>query len=451
MSENTFTSLSRDRIADIISHCQDHLIFAAPSISRVESDAICLFRQIGHRARMRIIIDPTSESFRDGFGEVESLRELMGEGLEIRKAPGLRIGVLVVDHEAWVYAPTPEVIFDQPDDQTFNAVKVTADFAEQIIAAIAPTMPRFSDQLQTPFPELEQVYNEYFEQQFGEQPSALDSPIIADESEQEIGHEVLSIDEITEVEKELEIAPPLQFALNRQVNVYKANYQFVEIELSNCSLGSFTIPISEQLLAIVDDHDVRRRLTAKYKLVEPDSKIKRDLAGIRDAVNDLRKTTTIINEKIGRVIATGKKEDFLKQVEKIRGFISEISSEITADLKVEIKGNCEKLANVLLPIVKKNEPRYLRNRLLGDFSDEPKIIDLIVGMMMPSDTMIRNLVEGMKLDVTFKDITYEMLNDNDFVAKIKEMNPDRQKIFEEGPALKAKKAKDQPETVANPD
>ena len=440
MSDNTFTSLSRERIADIIIEGNDHLIFAAPSISKIEADAICRFRWQAHRARMRVIIDPTAERFRDGFGEVESLRDMIGEGVEIRKAPGLRIGVLVVDHEAWVYSPTPEVIFDQPDEFTFNAVKVTAEFAEQIIAAIAPTMPRFTDELQTPFPELEEIYNDYYEGQFGPQPKTLDSSIIVDESAQEIGHEVLALDEIDFVELELEIAPPQQFDLSRQVNVYSAYYQFVEIHLSNCNLSAFTIPISDQLLSIVDDQEVSRRLSAKYKLVEADSKIKKDLKGITDSVNDLRSEFTIsISAKTGRIIAKERKAVFEEQAREIQNWIQKVTREIENDLKSEIEANCSRLAQVLVPIVVEKQPGYLRNRMRGDFSDSNRISDVIVAELMPSDTVIKNLVDGMRLEFAYKDITYEMLNDEEFVSKIKSINPDRKDLFEEGPALKAKK------------
>lgn len=416
MSERTFTSLGDDLIAEMISHAAKRVIYAAPNLSDKIASQLMFCGVMKDNVALRIIIDTDANALRHGFGEFEGIKTLADAKVEIRKAPGLRIGVLMVDAKAWVFSPTPEVIFDQPDENTFNAVEVSQAFAQQILVSIAPELSVNDD-------------------------DPLSNVVLPDSVVPEIGVERVTQPEIVAIEKEIKEAPPQKFDLARKVNVYQAYYQFVEIELSNCSLGSFTIPISEQLLAIVDDHDVRRRLTAKYKLVEPDSKIKRDLAGIRDAVNDLRKEfTTIINEKIGRVIAKEKKQDFLRQVGEIRSFITEITGEIETDLKTEIAGNCQKLAKVLLPIVIENEPKYIRNRLLGDFSNEQKIIDVIVGTIMPTDTVIRNLVEGMKLEVTFKDITYEMLNDEEFVAKIKEMNPEKQGIFQEGPAIKERNA-----------
>ncbi|HEV7646116.1 MAG TPA: hypothetical protein VGO50_19425 [Pyrinomonadaceae bacterium] len=86
----------------------------------------------------RIIIDAHPASYWDGFGEIDGLILLTEANFEVRKATGLRIGVLVIDEKAWVFSPTPEIIFDQPDENTFNAIEVSRDFAQQILVSIAP-------------------------------------------------------------------------------------------------------------------------------------------------------------------------------------------------------------------------------------------------------------------------------------------------------------------------
>jgi hypothetical protein len=70
-------------------------------------------------------------------------------GFEVRKAAGLRIGVLVIDDKAWVFSPTPEIIFDQPNEKTFNAVEVSHDFAQQILVSIAPEFSFSADPLES--------------------------------------------------------------------------------------------------------------------------------------------------------------------------------------------------------------------------------------------------------------------------------------------------------------
>ncbi len=414
MSDPTFTFLNNDRICQLIYSAKKCIVYAAPSMSKLVAAAFWGPAVFNNDVPKKVVVDANAEAFRNGFGEIEGLKDCVAAGIEVHNAPGLRIGVLVVDERAWVFAPTPEIIFDQPGPDTLNSVEVSKDFAEQVLVAVAPA--------------------------FSMQEGAIDSPILAESSEPEIGHTLLTEEHVQALKTDLELAPPQKFDLARQVNVYKSYYQFVEIELSNCNIGAFTIPISPRLLSIVEDDAVRSRLSAKYKLVEPDSKIKQDLTGLRDAVKDLRAEFTImINERLGRVIPTGKKNEFLGKVQRIKDWIKKLTGEIEGELTQEIAENCQKLAKVLVPIVQENEPRYLANRLLGDFTNEPKIIGIIVNELMPSEGAIKRLIAGMALEVDFKDITYEMLNDEDFVDRIKELNPGIEHVFEEGPALKAKR------------
>jgi hypothetical protein len=415
MAQPTFTFIGDEEIRNIIGSARESVIFAAPSLSAKIANAFRKNADLNKDISQRIIVDADAKALRHGFGELKGLKDVAEIGVDLRTAPGLRIGVLMVDNKAWVFSPTPEIIFDQPDEETFNAVAVSQDFAQQILVSIAPDLSI-------------------------DKKNPLGNVVIPDSIEPEIGSSPVTHVQIEKIEIELKAAPPQRFDLQRQVNTYNAYFQFVEIHLSNCNIGSFTIPLSDQLVTIVDDNEVSRRLSAKYKLVEPDSKIKKDLKGITDSVNDLRKEYTIhINEKLGRVLAKERKETFEKQVEKIQKWMKAVTGEIEEDLRGEIAANCEKLAKVLVPIVIEREPRYLRNRLAGDFSNENRVSDVIVGTLMPSDTMIRNLVEGMKLEIAYKDITYEMLNQADFVERIKGAQPSRADLFEEGPALKAKK------------
>lgn len=421
MTKSTFTFLGDEEIWDAIARARECVILAAPSVSEKIANAIWINVELKEEVSQRLIIDPNPDAFRLGFGDFDALKELTQKGVDIRKAAGLRVGVLVVDDDAWVFSPTPEIIFDQPDERTLNAVAVSKAFAQQILVSIAPDLSV-------------------------DKKDPLSNEVIPDPTSPEISAEPITTADIASIEKELTEAPPQQFDLTRQVNVYNAYYQFVDIKLSNCNIGAFTIPVSDQLVSLVDDQEVRRRLSAKYKLVEADSDLKKDLKGITDAVNDLRKEfTTFVSESFGRVIAKERKVDFETEVEQIQEYLETITDALEGDLTAEIKSNCEKLANVLLPIVIKNKPRYLKNRLLGDFSNAKKIVDILVSELMPSESVINGLVAGMKLERSYKDITYEMLNDEEFVGRIKELNPAKADLFEEGPALRAKKAGDQKE------
>ena len=71
-------------------------------------------------AAVRVVIDSDSDAFLLGFGDPDGLYLLIDRGIDVRRATGLRIAVLVADDRAWVYSPTPEIIFEQPNQSVSN-------------------------------------------------------------------------------------------------------------------------------------------------------------------------------------------------------------------------------------------------------------------------------------------------------------------------------------------
>jgi len=97
-----------------------------------------MFAERNEGSTLRVIIDADPEPFRLGFGDHDGLALLVANQVDIRRAAGLRIAVLLADKDAWVYSPTPEIIFEQPTLRINNAIQVSIDFAEQILLSMAP-------------------------------------------------------------------------------------------------------------------------------------------------------------------------------------------------------------------------------------------------------------------------------------------------------------------------
>ncbi len=416
MSQPTFTFISNDRIAELISEAKTRVIYAAPNVS----DKIAA--QLKHcgitkdDVMLRIVIDADAEALRLGFGEVDGIKTLADANIDIRKAPGLRIGVLIVDERAWVFSPTPEIIFDQPDDETFNAVEVSKDFAQQILVSIAPDQSIDKD-------------------------DPIEAAVIPDSKEPEIGRERVTPNEISVIQQEIKEAPPQKFDATRQIRVYQSYFQFVDIHLEKCSLNSHRIPVPPDLLKLVSDVEVRQRLTASYRLVDRDSEIVRDFNGIIFAVNKLREDfTKSVGKNHGRILKRSEKTEFEKRVTAIKTMIETAKKELVESLTAEIEGNCERLARVLAPDILQSPPRSMRYALLSDEPDHDSVCELLVGRLRPSGTKIADLVSGMKLDVIFKDITFDMLNDKDFVAKVHKLFPNIEQLHREDAALTERKS-----------
>src|SRR5688572_18653609 len=185
MAEPTFTFLGDEEIWDLISRAQEMVILATPNISAHIANALWINAEFKDQLVQRVIIDADPEALRLGFGELKGLKEVAEKGIDIRKAHGLRIGVLVVDDTAWVFSPTPEIIFDQPNDAVRNAVAVSKDFAQQILVSIAPDLS------------------------IGKEP--LESVVIPDTTVPELEQAKVTSHDIVLIEESLEKAPPQKF------------------------------------------------------------------------------------------------------------------------------------------------------------------------------------------------------------------------------------------------
>jgi hypothetical protein len=136
----TFTFVNNEKLCSIIASASKHIIYAAPSIAGSVALSLCEFAERNNNKSLRVIIDANAEAFRLGFGQQSGLELLISRQLDIRRAEGLRIAILVADENAWVYSPTPEIIFEQPTISINNAIQVSVDFAEQILLSLAPDL-----------------------------------------------------------------------------------------------------------------------------------------------------------------------------------------------------------------------------------------------------------------------------------------------------------------------
>ena len=118
----TFTFINNQKLCEIIESAERHIVYAAPSIANSVAESLCEFASRIEDSSLRVIIDADPEPFRLGFGDHKGLKLLAGNGVDVRRAEGLRIAVLLVDKNAWVYSPTPEIIFEQPSSRINNAI-----------------------------------------------------------------------------------------------------------------------------------------------------------------------------------------------------------------------------------------------------------------------------------------------------------------------------------------
>ncbi|MBK8149113.1 MAG: hypothetical protein IPK58_13115 [Acidobacteria bacterium] len=102
-SNETFTFMNHQRLAEIVENADKRIVYAAPGIAAIVARAMVGFAERCEKSRLRVILDTNPEAIRLGFGEFEGIKTLIDAGIEIRKATNLRIAVVLADDLAWVF------------------------------------------------------------------------------------------------------------------------------------------------------------------------------------------------------------------------------------------------------------------------------------------------------------------------------------------------------------
>ena len=117
------------------------------------------------------------------------------------------------------------------------------------------------------------------------------------------------------------------------------------------------------------------------------------------------------------------KDEFDKKVEKARSQLDLFKNKVQSDLEKEFNSCKKELKKILAPVVKKNPPDELR---LGINTKKPtkeqvdRYLDEKLDSVIPD---AKSFVIDMKLHCVFKDVTYESLNDKDFIAALHKAYP----------------------------
>lgn len=407
-----FQSIDTQRLCELVHSASKRVAFIGPAMTTEVAAAMSnKFSQLDRRG-VTIIIDYDEAIFRLGYGHHEAIEILKESGIELRKESGLRISALIIDDQGWILHQSPMAV-ENPDAPVRNAMALSVEQVKEICAAAG------------------------IQDEPSDGSSALSAPNDANERI-EIGRAPIPEAEYNSIKKAIDSNPPQAFDLQRQVNVYTANLQFVDIELTGGRVESRTIrlPASLQKQLFGNNDEVDSRLKTSYQLI--DSPQFKGLEEIRKDVEELRKYTRQLNKRLGRVILTAKKDRFQKRQLELEDKILTWKKDAKVVVKSEIDKSINALAGTLASRVLENPPIELESVLVGEPTKQQSI-DFIKGTLYRVAPEPDKLVDDLKLHCIFKDVTYEMLKNEEFQGLIGEHYPDLQsRIMQESSAAKAR-------------
>jgi hypothetical protein len=222
-----------------ISCARRQLVVIAPGFTeRVATAIIEKWHELGP-ASVLVVVDPDPEVCRLGLGDLAALQmlEQTAEALggQIRRQPGLRLGVIVTDETTTVYSPIPRLIETggQPGER-LNAIRIessilgTSSSADSVLRSI------------------------------------------------DLHPKPLERDDVKNTTRDLNANPPVKFDLARKVRVFNARFEFVEFEMHGLSLARKRVPISSDLLGLAKEPQTQKLLRSSFQLINEDNAVSGD-------------------------------------------------------------------------------------------------------------------------------------------------------------------------------
>lgn len=381
-----FTALTQNRIASLVAQARNTVAVAAPGISREMANAIVTAR--GRGTEVHVVLDCNDDVIRIGYGEVEAIRSLMGAGIRVRQCPGLRIGILIIDDQAWTFTPTPLCVErERQSDETPNAVGLTSDQAKQLMEAIAP-----------PHRDL------------------------ADARPPEIGTVELESQELSNTEQSLKEVPRIDLDLQRQVRVFQPYIQYVELSLIGCSISRHTVALPPNLAPLAKNTTIQKRLRTTFALISEKSKI--DDKPLQEELAKIRKDfARNIKALSGSVMLRGKRSVIDARLDALQKKIDIFKETVRKKLATEVETSLGQLKKELLPLVLRNPPEELRNQCMGEKPSKEEVDRWVEYELRDAFPTIDSVVGDIELRRVFKDVTYESLNNPDLRNELRKAFP----------------------------
>jgi hypothetical protein len=359
-----------------ISCASRRLVAIAPGFTEPVAKAISQkWHQLGPGA-VQVVVDPNPEVCRLGLGDMEALALLHATaaelGVTVHQQRGLRVGVIITDETTTIYAPVPRLIEagGQPGER-FNALRLDAPVLNASESGATSV----------------------------EKLDLHTSPV--------------GSDEIQYTAEDLKTNPPLKFDLARRVRVFNAMFEFVEFELRGLMIDKKTVQIPSDLIRLARDPETQKLLRSSFRLIGDDPAISGDrVVRVKNAIaaKYLRPLPGF-----GSVILRCNKSDFEADVEKLRHCVELFQRKLKKKLQSAINANKERLIQALLPGVLDSPP----SRWTAFIGKHPARQD-VERMLREELTRVfgeaGELFRDMKLTVVFKGVTYESLQDPQFIA-----------------------------------
>lgn len=396
-----FCALSPLRIAELIRSAQRAVCYAGPGIQLDLAQTMVETAGRLGKEMLTVSLDFDDRVMRMGYGDVGAVTLLLEAGISVNSSPGLRTALVVVDSEGFIFTPTALYLEAEPDgDSASNAIRMSGNQVAQALARLSPAAKVIAvAQAKTPGAK--------------QQIEALAVDVMS---------APITPAKLAEVTTSLKEVPPVRFDLARQVRVFEPYLQYVELSLTGAAIQRHRLAIPPNIQKLGGSKDLESRLRTTFELIEKGSKL--SSKPLEDALNEIRKNfTPSLGKDHGRVVLKAAKAYLVERLTEFRAKLDAHQKTVAADLQKHLDTSREQIVAYYQARVIEAKPDALLGQSLNGEISEASAKKWLNGELDRVYPSADDLIQEMKLDERYKDVTFETLNRKDFLESVKDAFP----------------------------
>jgi hypothetical protein len=414
--ENDLNLLKSDfsTLLGVLMKSRKQIIASIPNISIELAEAFVSIRVQG--INVNVFIEVNEKVYRDGFGDYQALKILINGNVKIYKKEKFNINCFIIDDDGFFYFPKSR--FHEEEGIAYDLYPMTIDQIKHI---------KFLFNLNDKHEDLERIFECIDIEQV--------KSII-------INIKPVEIETIELIETNLSNDPPLRPNYARTLEVYKAKFKYVDLKFTGANLHIAKVKLPNNALPFKDEN-LKRSIEANLRLFTdlPQKEFLKDFFLLKEKVNEVRdKYLFYIKFRDKNIIRREMISSFKKEIELFENMIKNTSNNILNKLQGEIQDSRKKIENNLYNFLIVNPPEELSG--LQDevlYHELRNLVNSIVNKIKFPNA--KGLLNELKLIYSFYDITWEDLNETDFITELqeKELLSRKEKAYFDSLAIEATK------------
>lgn len=378
MTETVLT-LPWNSILDLIQSAKSDLVFISPSI---HDEWAAAFLRLNENKTVKywFCIDNQEKSFREGYGDVKAINQLLAGSATLKQCEGLKISYLGIDGRGFCLFLESRIISGGPEG--LNTIGLSSESSSQIEKSF--------------FPE---KYNELI----------FNTPISNLKS---FNHK-----KFKDIETQLTNNPIVLPDIQRQISVYNNHFQFVELSLEGGNLTEKSVNIPSTALPFKDEA-LKAKMKTRYNLFEKeDTNLWGEIISIKEKLEQIREKFLIrcAVRKGKRVLAIHKKDSYQTELKELESLIKENSKK----LEIRVQDSIDKaeltLKKELVEFFEVFPPpsaQTVTDSEKRKHKIEAEVYRVLEKTRFPS---AQGLVSNLQLKNHFYDLTWEDLKDDELL------------------------------------